>query len=77
MELCTGGEVFDRIVEKENYSETEARVAVRQVVEAIKVCHDHGIVHREESRAFHFSGPKEKRTTRKGPHAERPVYSQR
>lgn len=47
MELCTGGEVFDRIVEKENYSETEARVAVRQVVEAIKVCHDHGIVHRD------------------------------
>lgn len=47
MELCTGGEVFDRIVEKEKYTEAEARVAVAQVAEGLRVCHSIGIVHRD------------------------------
>ncbi|KAG5188797.1 kinase-like domain-containing protein [Tribonema minus] len=47
MELCTGGELFDRIVTKEHYSEREARDCIRSIVEALKYCHDLGIVHRD------------------------------
>jgi calcium/calmodulin-dependent protein kinase I len=47
MELMTGGELFDRIVQKDHYSENEAKFAIRQVFEAIDYCHDHNIVHRD------------------------------
>lgn len=46
MELMTGGELFDRIVNKEHYSESEARDAIRQIISAIDYCHDNNIVHR-------------------------------
>ena len=46
-EVMTGGELFDRIVEKEHYSETEAKKAVIEIVDAIMYCHDRGIVHRD------------------------------
>ncbi len=47
MELMTGGELFDRVVEKEHYSEKEAADTIRPVVDAIKYCHSLGIVHRD------------------------------
>jgi calcium/calmodulin-dependent protein kinase I len=47
MEVMTGGELFDRIVQKEHYSEGEAKNALRQIVSAIGYCHDLGIVHRD------------------------------
>jgi len=47
MEIMTGGELFDRIVEKEHYSESEAAKALVEVVDAIMYCHDRGIVHRD------------------------------
>lgn len=47
LELCKGGELFDRIVEKTHYSEREARVAFAQMVEAIGHCHSKGVVHRD------------------------------
>ena len=47
LELCKGGELFDRIVAKEHYSEKEARVAFAQMVEAIGHCHTHEVVHRD------------------------------
>jgi calcium/calmodulin-dependent protein kinase I len=47
MELMTGGELFDRIVEKEKYTEAEARAVVYKLAQAIKYCHDLGIVHRD------------------------------
>ncbi|ETV67170.1 CAMK/CAMK1 protein kinase [Aphanomyces astaci] len=46
-EYLAGGELFDRIVEQEYYSENEARALVRLVLQAIKHCHDHDIVHRD------------------------------
>ena len=47
LELCKGGELFDRIVVKEHYSETEARFSFAQMVEAIGHCHTKGVVHRD------------------------------
>ena len=47
LELLAGGELFDRIVEKESYSEKEASDTIRPIVDAIKYCHDLGIVHRD------------------------------
>jgi len=47
MELLTGGELFDRIVTKGNYSEKEAADVVNTVAEALKYLHDNGIVHRD------------------------------
>ena len=43
----TGGELFDRIVEKVVYNEKEARDLVSTLLQAVKYCHDRGIVHRD------------------------------
>jgi serine/threonine protein kinase len=47
LELLAGGELFDRIVEKESYSEKEASDTVRPIVDTIAYCHSLGIVHRD------------------------------
>ena len=40
MELMNGGELFDRIVDKESYSEKEAAETIRPIVDAIRYCHE-------------------------------------
>jgi calcium/calmodulin-dependent protein kinase I len=47
MEIMTGGELFDRIVEKESYSEQEAVDTIRPIIDALHYCHEMGIVHRD------------------------------
>ncbi|XP_027783541.2 calcium/calmodulin-dependent protein kinase type IV [Marmota flaviventris] len=47
LELVTGGELFDRIVEKGYYSERDAANAVKQILEAVAYLHENGIVHRD------------------------------
>ncbi|XP_020292750.1 calcium/calmodulin-dependent protein kinase type 1 isoform X4 [Pseudomyrmex gracilis] len=47
MELVTGGELFDRIVEKGSYTEKDASGLIRQVLEAVGYMHDQGVVHRD------------------------------
>jgi len=47
MEIMTGGELFDRIVEKDHYSEKEAADTIRPVVDAIRYCHTMGVAHRD------------------------------
>ena len=43
----TGGELFDRIVEKGSYTEQDASYLIRQVLEAVDFMHDKGVVHRD------------------------------
>jgi len=43
----TGGELFDRIVEKEYYSEHEAAETIKPIVDAIRYCHSMDIIHRD------------------------------
>jgi len=47
MELVTGGELFERIVEREQYKESEACIVMKQLFEAIAYLHSLGIVHRD------------------------------
>lgn len=46
-EFMAGGELFDRIVEKNYYNEKEARDLTKILLGAIKYCHDANIVHRD------------------------------
>lgn len=47
MELVTGGELFDRIVEKGSYTEEDAKTLVRKIVSAIGYLHEMNIAHRD------------------------------
>ncbi|OVA15957.1 Protein kinase domain [Macleaya cordata] len=47
MELCSGGELFDRISAKGSYSERAAAVTFRQIVNVVHVCHFMGVMHRD------------------------------
>ncbi|XP_063311607.1 calcium/calmodulin-dependent protein kinase type IV-like isoform X2 [Pelobates fuscus] len=47
LELVTGGELFDRIVERGYYSEQDAACVVQQILEAVFYLHSNGIVHRD------------------------------
>ncbi len=47
MELLTGGELFDSIIAKGQYSERDTRKLVATLTHAIKYLHDQGIAHRD------------------------------
>ncbi|KAJ6901391.1 hypothetical protein NC651_019221 [Populus alba x Populus x berolinensis] len=47
LELCSGGELFDRIVARDKYSEREAAAVVRQIAEGLGALHRANIVHRD------------------------------
>jgi len=60
MELVTGGELFDRIVEKGSYSEKDAADLIKQVLSAVAYMHDQGVVHRDlkpENLLYYSNGP--------------------
>ena len=51
-ELCTGGELFDRIIAKTqtpegHYLEQDAAKLIKSILEAIAYCHERHIVHRD------------------------------
>ena len=46
-ELVDGGELFEKIVEKKFYNESEARAVVKTLVEAVGYCHRLNIAHRD------------------------------
>ena len=47
MELCSGGELFDRIVKRGHYSEKHAAQIIRSVVTVVAHCHSMGVMHRD------------------------------
>ncbi|KAG6433408.1 hypothetical protein SASPL_105022 [Salvia splendens] len=47
MELCGGGELFDRIVTKGHYTEKEAATLMRTIVQIVHTCHMMGVIHRD------------------------------
>lgn len=47
MELCAGGELFDRIIAQGQYSEKAASGICRDIVNVVNVCHFMGVMHRD------------------------------
>lgn len=47
MELCAGGELFDRIIAQGHYSERAAAAVCRQIVKVVHICHFMGVMHRD------------------------------
>ncbi|CAN1222483.1 Calcium-dependent protein kinase 21, partial [Linum grandiflorum] len=47
MELCAGGELFDRIITKGHYTEKDAAKICREIVNVVHACHFMGIMHRD------------------------------
>eukprot|EP00252_Welwitschia_mirabilis_P021500 TRINITY_DN5531_c0_g1_i1.p1 TRINITY_DN5531_c0_g1~~TRINITY_DN5531_c0_g1_i1.p1 ORF type:complete len:532 (+),score=105.41 TRINITY_DN5531_c0_g1_i1:987-2582(+) len=60
MELCEGGELFDRIVARGHYTERAAAAVTRTIVEVVQMCHKHGVMHRDlKPENFLFANKKE------------------
>lgn len=47
MELCTGGELFDHIVQEKRLLESMAAGYMQQILSAVAHCHTNAIVHRD------------------------------
>jgi len=47
MEYVAGGELFDRIVQQDSYSEKEAATVIRQITSIVQFVHSKNVVHRD------------------------------
>ncbi|XVE66483.1 hypothetical protein DITRI_Ditri08aG0083100 [Diplodiscus trichospermus] len=47
MELCSGGELFDRIIQRGHYTERKAAELTKIVVGVVEACHSLGVMHRD------------------------------
>lgn len=45
--VCQGGELFDRIIAQEYFSEKQAALIFKQILMALNYCHSMNIVHRD------------------------------
>ncbi|GLT64607.1 hypothetical protein SLA2020_370890 [Shorea laevis] len=60
MELCEGGELFDRITARGHYTERAAAAVIKTIVEVVQFCHRHGVMHRDlKPENFLFANKKE------------------
>ena len=46
-ECMTGGELYSKFIEKENFSEEEVACALRPIIDALRYCHGLGVTHRD------------------------------
>ncbi|KAJ0016474.1 hypothetical protein Pint_09935 [Pistacia integerrima] len=47
MELCSGGELFDKIIAQGHYTERAAATICRDIVNVVHICHFMGVMHRD------------------------------
>merc|ERR1719454_1896954 len=47
MELCMGGELFDRIIDAGHFTEVQAATLMQQIIRAIYYMHENHVVHRD------------------------------
>ncbi|KAG9136308.1 hypothetical protein Leryth_003909 [Lithospermum erythrorhizon] len=47
MELCAGGELFDRIISNGHFTERVAANMLRTIVQIVHTCHSMGVIHRD------------------------------
>eukprot|EP00897_Mesotaenium_endlicherianum_P000659 jgi/Mesen1/10594/ME000852S09899 len=47
LELCPGGDLFDRITERKHYPENEAAEVVASIAEVLRHCRSRGVLHRD------------------------------
>jgi len=47
MELCSGGELFDRIIESGHFTEVQAAILMQQIIRAIYYMHENHVCHRD------------------------------
>jgi len=60
MELCKGGELFDRIIQRGHYTERQAAELTRTIVGVLEACHSLGVMHRDlKPENFLFVGREE------------------
>jgi calcium-dependent protein kinase len=60
MELCAGGELFDRIIAQGHYSERAAAGTIKSIVDVVQICHLNGVIHRDlKPENFLFSSKEE------------------
>merc|ERR1719436_1108439 len=46
MELCLGGELFDRIIDSGHFTEVQAAIVMQQIFGAVFYMHEHHVCHR-------------------------------
>lgn len=46
-EVCSGGELFDKIMEQEKFKEKQAARYMYQIISAISYCHSNNVLHRD------------------------------
>lgn len=46
-EICTGGELFDVIIERKHFNEDDAAFIMKQLLSAITYCHSNKVAHRD------------------------------
>lgn len=47
MELATGGDLFERLVERGVFTERQSSRAMQQILQGVAYLHDHGVAHRD------------------------------